>query len=247
MLTHFHASLHGFFILNVILYLLPFSLEFSYTSFYRCLKIALLTSLIHLYKRYGKPQLNMDYATKIISDDEGQYMFLSILLYTTCTLPTFTFLIPYTIRSTLFVCKYLHQQIQLRWPRLSAQYSPKLQAIISREDELIRQGAILEVLAGILLIINAIFTSNKQFTLVLVYWQYLKLRYTLNTHTKFAFTTVKHTIDSYLYKPMVPRIIQSVWEKICAFLSAQGDMATQERRGEGGGGISNTLSRCTIM
>jgi hypothetical protein len=99
-----------------------------------------------------------------------------------------------------------------------------LSKVESRKSEILQWIAQIEVFMAIGMLI-ALLTPSRQILSTFVFGQYIRVRYSLSGYTKQAFSGIRRFLDSWLLSPRSPAILQSIYLKICNFLSRLGDPA----------------------
>ncbi|CAH0516825.1 unnamed protein product [Peronospora belbahrii] len=101
----------------------------------------------------------------------------------------------------------------------------------------------IDVAIGFALLLEMLLPSRNFFLLVL-YWQVLRVRYMISPQLQETFRTLHGTILTAVNHPRCPSVIGVVYEKIHAFAVKMGDAAQQQQASSGAGGLA---SRCSIM
>ena len=89
----------------------------------------------------------------------------------------------------------------------------------------------LEIYLGIYLIV-AILIGWSYFLQILVYWQFLRIKYAINYNAQAAFRRVDGKITSFLGNSFVPGLFRQLYQKIksgLAYLSSMDDPNNQSR------------------
>lgn len=246
-IPHIHALLHILTLVSIILYFLPLlGLEFSNVSFFNAIKLCMLTSVIHVLRKYGRPTATTVYVQKLGYDEYTQLiMYCAVMLF--IQPPVSICIIPVALRSVLFTTKYTKRLLPSYRPTLYARIEPTVNNILQREGELKNTVGTLEVFVGVLLILNLVITPNKQFFITFLYWQLLRAKWNMSATTKHAFTAFRLQIESLLTHRYVPAVVGQPllkgWNLICNFVYSQADMTSGQQAG-GAGGLA---SRCSIM
>jgi hypothetical protein len=151
-------------------------------------------------------------------------------------------LLPFFSRSLLFVCGGLKQLLPGKVPALWNLLRRPVEAVVERSALIFSTNALLEVLAGFVLIFNLL-TPARNFMMLLGFWQYLRIRYMLSADSKRAFQIVRVKLDGWIANPMCPAIIRTAYAKILSMLEQYTDQeAMAAQAGQGG-----IMSKCTIM
>lgn len=194
----------------------------------------------HLMKVNGRPQLNLHFAQKVMMDENTfslLYPLISLLLPRSAL-----FLAPMTLRSAALSAGQVCHFTKAKLPKSFLPTVTKVtQPITKRNREIVELSRTIEVYLGCWLVIG-IFLRTNSFMQLLIYWQYLRMRYMLIPQTAAAFRVVDRKIRSYLPSSMVP-----YYEKLNGYLYSMVDPELQRRTTQAGEGISGMFKSCSIM
>lgn len=154
------------------------------------------------------------------------------------------FLLPFFSRSVLFVCGGLKQVLPSRAPRIYNAISKYLELAVARYAEVYSMNALIEVMAGFSLIINLL-TPQRNFMMLMGYWQYLRIRYMLSADSKRAFGIVRAKLDGWISHSACPAVVRNGYAKLLDILAQYTDqeaMAAQAQQQTGG-----LMSKCSVM
>ena len=117
-----------------------------------------------------------------------------------------------------------------------------IDAVVSRYSEIYSMNATLEVLGGVMLLVNLL-TPSRNFMLLFGFGQYLRIRFMLSEDAKRAWSGVRARTDAWVAHPMVPAIVRTGYAKLQAFMETMTDqeqMAAQAAQ-------PGIMNKCTIM
>eukprot|EP00942_MAST-04A_sp_MAST-4A-sp1_P010729 g10729.t1 len=102
----------------------------------------------------------------------------------------------------------------------------------------------IELMVGLFLIFE-LFTPYRNIIILFVFWNWMKMRYQLNSYTQDAFRKFDRTISPYALK--IP-IISNVYVVVKNFMIKQSAMPQPGNQGGGlMGGVSNMMRSCSVM
>lgn len=151
-------------------------------------------------------------------------------------------LVPFVVRSALFVAGGLKQLLPNRAPRLYGMVSKYLDLLVSKYSYLYSMNALLEVMAGFVLVLN-LFTPARNLMLLFGYWQYLRIRFMLSEESKRAWGQVRARVDGWMAYTMVPAAVKGLYEKLKETMHQYTDQELMAQQAAQPG----LMSKCTIM
>jgi len=208
--------------------------DFQLDAFYRVLKLQIIHTSIHIGRTHGLPKFDKEYWRRIMMDEYSHIAFYSFAFFS--SRPVFLALIPICVQALLFVTRSLPILINRYSPTLRVIVEQKVSPVTNRGAELMQTSAMFEVLQGFSLIAQLL-TPYRNFLILFIYWQYLRMRYMLSEDVKLAFSNVKARTDSWAVLPFVPAVIRTVYYKLCDFMWNMVDPAQQAQQS----------SSCVIM
>lgn len=255
-------------IIGAIISMIPFLGSIGLIT-WRCFLLAsIVNRIIIIYTKHGFPQFNMTYAQSILPDPFTMHIVLSFLLIS--NRPYFLggaplFLLELT-NYTDMICNSAKQMIPQLEPMIASKvpgYQPGdlnrllTPAGVAHINTILAQSAIqAEIYQGIFLIIELLLPS-RNFIMIYIWWQYLQMRYLLDSHTgnvKQAFVIVDHKLLTLLSHKYCPAIVRTGYEYAKGMMIKQvQDRYNRSQAGEadssssGGGGFMSKLSKCNIM
>ena len=234
----------------IILLLFPFvflpllSIQAAHTAYTYSLYLSALAYTLNLVRTHSIPTSPyQQYFLRLLQDHHSHFLFYTFVCLSAP--PNAIFLVPFTVRSTLYVAGALSRLLPNYLPAaLSERVVPLLNKVVGQAAELQRTNAILEITAGVYTIVM-LFTSSRSFFLVFLYFQYLRMRYLMSPDSQYAWAVVRTTVEKYMHAAWMPPVVRAGYEKVRGWMESMVD--TQRMAGAGGGGGGGMLSRCTIM
>ncbi|CEG50332.1 stress-inducible protein [Plasmopara halstedii] len=104
-------------------------------------------------------------------------------------------------------------------------------------------AANIDLAIGISLIVEMLLPT-RNFLLLILYWQVLRVRYMISPQLQEAFRMLHASILSAVSHPRCPSVIGNVYGKLHGFITKMGDSTAQHQSTSGTGGLA---SRCNIM
>ena len=240
-LSYAQLALHLLIILNVLTFLLPIlGADQAGPSFFRVMVLNAVAQMIYLYRQHGRPQWNAGYGQRLLQDEQAHYLFLSVVLMN--AQGSLLLVAPFLIRSALFVAGGLNQLLPSRSPRLYALAQGPLQRLIARYADLYRTNALLEVLAGFMMVFQ-LFTPARNLMMLFGFGQYLRIRAMLDSNAQAAWAQVRARTDVWMSHPMVPVAVRGVYEKLKNIMHNMVDQEALQAAAQQPG----IMSKCTIM
>jgi len=234
LLAYFQLMNHIFLIFLSVFFFLPIlGQAMSAQCFYLVLYLSIFLNIFHLARTYGRPKWSRDYGQTILQDDHSQFIMYAGIMNTST--PMLLSLLPIVARSVVFIARAFDVVLPKYLPNsIHSRLKPYIRKVTENGMEIYRWVATLEIFTGITLIIQ-LFMRTRNFLLTFLFWQYLRFRYTVSTDSRYAFGSIRMSLDQkILYNPKCPAFIGTIYSKIVAFLASQAD--PQQQR-----------SMCTIM
>ncbi|CAH0490645.1 unnamed protein product [Peronospora farinosa] len=213
----------------------------SYGAYTNFLKLALINHASYLAFTHGVPRWSAVYAQRLMLDPAVQVFFLLfrvLVLGSTwygndpdsmvVTLVTSKVLVPLT--SVIITDpSFSTLTTRAKWAKLYTRM-PQVAANV-------------DVAIGIALLLEMLLPS-RNFLLLVLYWQVLRIRYMVSPQLQEAFRSLHGTILTLVNHPRCPAVFSVVYGKIHAFAVKMSDAAQQQQNSSGAGGLA---SRCSIM
>ncbi|RHY22494.1 hypothetical protein DYB32_009486, partial [Aphanomyces invadans] len=210
--------------------------DFAAFCFANFFKLAAINYVSFLAYNHGTPKLTQAYAQRLVMDPATQSLLFSLLFWfsTPYALALFPILANELVHFASFAGSLLlavnsslgstlETQVfdrvmpfvvgaQTQWHTLNTH--AKWAAVYHRVPTLV---ASLEVAIGLSLILELI-TPARNFMLLLVYWQLLRIRYMISPQLKNAFADLDRGITTIVYHPRCPPIVSTAYAKLKAML-----------------------------
>jgi len=199
------------------------------------MKLSFPIGFLLVFRKLGRPRFTKEYGREFMMEEETHFIFAAFILLS--TQPFFVGLIPYGLRSVLWSSRAFKRLISAYIPSFGGRILPLLSTVTSNATQIVNFNASLEMMIGFLFIFQA-FTGGQSFLAVMMWWQYLRMRYMMSQYTKHSFASLRATLDRVLLGPgtYCPRPLGSLYEKVKGFLSGMTDPSLAQQR-----------SMCTIM
>jgi len=154
----------------------------------------------------------------------------------------FLLLAPFLSRSVLFVSGGVKQLLPSKAPALYAYVAAPIEKVVSRYAEIYSMNALLEVLAGLMLVVQLL-TPSRNLMLLFGYGQYLRIRAMLSADSKRAWGMVRAKTDAWAGHAMVPALVRTGYNKVVAMMEAATDQEQMAQQAQQPG----IMSKCSIM
>ncbi|KAF0699949.1 Aste57867_9499 [Aphanomyces stellatus] len=223
-------------------------------------KVAALNFVSFLAYNHGTPQLNAAYGQRLVMDPATQSLLFCLLFWFSSpyALAFFPILLNEIVHFASFASSLLaalgsnagstletavFDKImpyfvgpQTPWHTLNTH--AKWAAVYHRTPAVV---ASLDVAIGLSLIFELL-TPARNFMLLLVYWQLLRIRYMISPQLKNAFADLDRGITTLVYHPRCPAIVATGYTKLQGMLAGMVKMPTPEEYQQQQG-----QSKCSIM
>ena len=214
-----------------LLFLFIFSLPLRYKS----ALFGIVAFLVRTIRIVGVPKFDLTYLQVFIMNDACHS-----LLFTVQTLPdrlNYYMMLPVVISAIIAICDNLNS-LNLKFGPIKSY----VDLINNKKEDLLQSKSYVEVaigfvsIAGIFLKINSILTP-------IIYWQLMRVRYTLNPYIKKSFSDLNDLANNIKNNEKCPGPIKFVIEKVQWAFSFMGKMSNpqtgqaQGNNGQGGGSM----------
>jgi len=211
-------------VLFTALYIIPGSWMQEISDFCFCwvLRIVCVNTVLYFFRQHGRPKFTPEFGRRLAYDDSLHYGCMAFVLM--LAPPFFFGILPFALRSVVFCSEAMKMIFRNFVPFLHRLLGPILQQVIDKKSECMDVSVFLEVAIGLLLLIQ-LPTPQRNFTLCLIYWQFLRMRYMLSSYSRRAFSATKLGLDRMFLGPTTwcPRVIGSVYSKVINWISAIGE------------------------
>ena len=215
---------------TLFLFFFIFSLLFNFHS----LKLCCIAFLIRTIRQCGIPKFNIEYLQILISNDAFHILMYSIVLF----IDRFNYFIifPSILTSVIDIC----ENIKMLNNQFLIQFNKYFDLILSKKNELIQDRAHVEVAIGFLLIIG-IFLKLNSILLPIIYWQFMKIKYTLNPQIKNSFSYLNLYANNFKNSSNCPSLVKFIIDKIQWLFEYMGRVDIPQN------GQQQSGSRCSIF
>ncbi|RLN82381.1 hypothetical protein BBJ28_00010573 [Nothophytophthora sp. Chile5] len=263
MFQTYQFVLRALLLLCFVSYWLPLLMP-SHVAFATFFKVALVNHASFLAFTHGAPKWQASYAQRLLLDPATQAFFFCLVFWVSA--PHGLALLPVFLLEMVHLFAFLTSLLQAMgladspavtmvvdkaldpltarilsdpsWPTLPAR--AKWAKLYTRMPQV---AANVEVAIGVALLLELL-TPARNFLLLVLYWQVLRVRYMISPQLQEAFRTLHATILTLVNHPRCPTVVAGVYAKIHAFAVKMGDVGQQQAAGAGAGGLA---SRCSIM
>lgn len=210
--------------LETISWIVSCIMLFSYYKY--AMRVCLVTLVVRVFRRIGRPRFNMEFAQSLFLDEHFQLL-LNLLLLTIDRQNVFCML-PYFITSIMNIFDFCrHYGI----------FAGLANKVINKRVALSEVRANSEIAIGFILLPGILLGVNS-FLLPIFYWQFLRFKYIFSTDCSLAFGRLNSMVNK--IKAKLPSPLQFVIGKIQQFFEFLG--RTESKDGQAAGG-----SNCVIF
>ncbi|ETK83281.1 hypothetical protein F441_11733 [Phytophthora nicotianae CJ01A1] len=237
----------------------------SYAAYSNFFKLALVNHASYLAFTHGVPKWNAAYAQRLLLDPAAQVFFFCLVFWVSA--PHGMAMMPVFLLEMVHYFAYLQSLLQIlglaESPVVTLVTSkalvpltaliisdPSFPALATRAKwaklytRMPQVAANIDVAIGVALILEML-TPSRNFLLLVLYWQVLRVRYMISPQLQEAFRSLHAMILTVVHHPRCPAMIAAVYGKIHAFAVKMGDVAAQQQQAASGAG--GLASRCNIM
>ncbi|KAL3670109.1 hypothetical protein V7S43_004425 [Phytophthora oleae] len=237
----------------------------SYAAYANFFKLALVNHASYLAFTHGAPKWNAAYAQRLLLDPAAQVFFFCLVFWVSA--PHGMALLPVFLLEMVHYFSYMHSLLQMIGlagspvvtlvsgkalvPLTALIISdPSFPALVTRAKwaklytRMPQVAANIDVAIGVALILEML-TPARNFLLLVLYWQVLRVRYMISPQLQESFRSLHATILTLVNHPRCPAVVGTVYGKIHAFAVKMGDTAAQQQQAASGAG--GLASRCNIM
>jgi len=187
---------------NIFLMLFILSLPFRY----RTVLIGIIAFLVRTIRLVGIPRFDVTYLQAFIMNDSCHALLFTIQALSDRT--NYYMMLPVAVSVIIALCD------NARTMNLSIGGVKKyIDLVNNKKDELIQSKSHIEVAIGFVCIAG-VFLKINSFLTPIIYWQLLRVRYTLNPYVKQSFTDLNNLANNFKNSQQCPVPIKFVIEKI---------------------------------
>lgn len=197
---------------NMVRYLVSWDAAGVQTMYRSVVKFILLGSVVHCYRAHGMPQFNRAYAQRIVTDPLAQRVFGAFVLLMGSS---FACLLPLIYVEIALLAAQLITKVP---PQYRVQIIAKCEDVLlagdgSMSPNVLANAAFFECGAGLALLFELL-TPKRNFMLVVLYWQYLQMRYMLESASGpgaliSAFAKLDSKIAPFVAKSSITQLVYS--------------------------------------
>ncbi|KAE8904434.1 hypothetical protein PF005_g6849 [Phytophthora fragariae] len=237
----------------------------SYAAYANFFKLALVNHASYLAFTHGAPKWNAAYAQRLLLDPAAQVFFFCLVFWVSA--PHGMALLPVFLLEMVHLFTYLQSLLQVLGLADSTPVTlvtskalvpltaliisdPSFPALATRAKwaklytRMPQVAANIDVAIGVALILEML-TPARNFLLLVLYWQVLRVRYMISPQLQEAFRALHTTILTVVHHPRCPAMVGAAYGKIHAFAVKMGDAAQQQQQAASGAG--GLASRCNVM
>lgn len=227
------------------------------TAYYRFLKAAAINYMCFLYYSHGNPKFSKAYLATVVQDQTSHYLWYCFIFF--MFPPVFLAVLPIFLGDLTHLAWYCSCTLQIVSPGFHAtcggvcdKVVPSLightnwnGCTVSQKWSAVNAAlpsicADIEVGLGLLLVVQML-TPFRNFILLFVFWQFLRIRYIISPPIKDAFHALDEKMGAFLNHKYAPPFFSSGYSKFKGFLSSQ---TALPKPGES---AMPKMPKCTIM
>ena len=203
---------------------------------YKTNLLAIIAFLIRTIRLVGIPQFNMTYLQATLMNDACHTLLFAVQIILERL--NYYLLFPVIISAVIALCENLKKMnIKL----------PYIDLINNKKEEIIQSRSHVEVAIGFVSIIG-IFLKLNSFLTPIIYWQMVRVKYTLNPYIKQSFKEINQFANDVKNNEKCPGIVKTIIDKVQWAVDYMGKMyspqqnAQSQEQNQGQGG-----SMCNIF
>jgi len=216
-------------------YCVAFSSKSMSGRYTACVRFVIASYLVHVIRYHGRPRFTSDYARRVITDSVAQRGFGAfVLLVGSSFMPLFVFVYIEVAHLAASIVDRMPAESKFSQKLLDAFSSLRLLDSRTKEVDatVFQNAATLEVAAGFVVVLELL-TPRRSFAFLALYWQYLQLKYMLESAEaqanniqgpgplRQAFAGLDAKIESLLESPAAPSFLKAAYTTLKATLSKQ--------------------------
>ena len=174
--------------------------------------VSLAISILALIRQCKRPRWNKEYAEKLIYNEYFHNIWFMIPFILFPRQQSIFYFAPLAIHSWIGLCEY----INLKSERLKKLLRGAVEKTRERRIYLMSLKQKLEILLLINLIVM-IFLNQSNLLIVILYSNYLRIKYVVNRNLTVAFYEIDLWIRSNVVKENSPRAVKWIYNKFCGF------------------------------
>lgn len=198
---------------------------FSLPLRYKTNLLSIIAFAIRTFRLVGIPQFNMTYLQAALMNDSCHTLLFAVQII----LERFNYylLFPVIISSVIALCENMNA-LNVKIP-FCQQY---IDYVNNKKEEIIQSRAHIEVSIGFVAIIGIFLKLNSVLTPI-IYWQMIRVRYTLNPYIKQSFREINQYANDFKNNEKCPGIVKTVIEKVQWVVEYMGKMSSPQQNADG--------------
>ena len=198
---------------------------FSLPVRYKTNLLAIIPFLIRTIRQVGVPQFNMTYLQAALMNDSCHTLLFAVQII----IDRFNYylLFPVIISSVMAICENI-KALNVKIP-LCQQY---VELVNNKKEEIIQSRSHIEVAIGFVSILGLFLKLNTFFTPI-IYWQTIRVRYTLNPYIKQSFKDINQYANEIKNSDKCPGIVKTIIDKVQWAVDYMGKMYAPQPNADG--------------
>ena len=188
---------------------------------YKTNLLAIIAFLIRTIRLVGIPQFNMTYLQATLMNDACHTLLFAVQIILERL--NYYLLFPVIISAVIALCENLKKMnIKL----------PYVDLINNKKEEIIQSRSHVEVAIGFVSIIGIFLKLNSILTPI-IYWQMIRVRYTLNPYIKESFKEINNYANQIKNSDKCPGIVKTIIDKVQWGVEYLGKMSSPQQNAQG--------------
>ena len=188
---------------------------------YKTNLLAIIAFLIRTIRLVGIPQFNMTYLQATLMNDACHTLLFAVQIILERL--NYYLLFPVIISAVIALCENLKKMnIKL----------PYIDLINNKKEEIIQSRSHVEVAIGFVSIIGIFLKLNSILTPI-IYWQMIRVRYTLNPYIKESFKEINNYANQIKNSDKCPGIVKAIIDKVQWGVEYLGKMSSPQQNAQG--------------
>ena len=188
---------------------------------YKTNLLAIIAFLIRTIRLVGIPKFNMTYLQATLMNDACHTLLFAVQIILERL--NYYLLFPVIISAVIALCENLKKMnIKL----------PYIDLINNKKEEIIQSRSHVEVAIGFVSIIGIFLKLNSILTPI-IYWQMIRVRYTLNPYIKESFKEINNYANQIKNSDKCPGIVKTIIDKVQWGVEYLGKMSSPQQNAQG--------------
>ena len=188
---------------------------------YKTNLLAIIAFLIRTIRLVGIPQFNMTYLQATLMNDACHTLLFAVQIILERL--NYYLLFPVIISAVIALCENLKKMnIKLLY----------IDLINNKKEEIIQSRSHVEVAIGFVSIIGIFLKLNSILTPI-IYWQMIRVRYTLNPYIKESFKEINNYANQIKNSDKCPGIVKTIIDKVQWGVEYLGKMSSPQQNAQG--------------